>query len=663
MAGISAAGVGSNLDVAGLVDRLMAVEQKPLTELDKKQAAVTVKLSAFGTFKGAVSSFQSSLLALEQSSAYTANNVKMADSSIATASAAAGADLGSHTLEVTNLAAAQRLKSDPFTSLTDTVGTGTLTIQFGSYESTGNTFTANANRGVQSISIDSAHNTLSGVRDAINSAKAGVTASIVNDGSGNRLVLASNSTGTENSLKISVADDDGTAADASGLSKLAYDPTSTPGAGKNMSQVVGAENAKFKLDGLEITKSSNTVTDAIAGTTLNLLKTNTGAPTSMTVSRDTSGVKTAVDAFVKAYNELDTTVDKLTGYDAATQTAGTLLGDPTVRSLASQIRDGLSAVVSNTSGGSSYNALAQVGISLDRTGQLKVDGTKLQKALDTDPVAVQGLFATSGYSKDSLVSYVKSETGTTSGKYALNLAQIATQGSATGSSAAGLTFDSNNDQFSVTVNGKLSTIALNQSTYTTTAALAADIQSKLNGSTAFSEAGISVSVTETNGILSLKSNAYGSASKIEFGSGSAQSSLFGATPNVVDGVDVAGSLGTGIATGNGQTLTASNGLAVSILGGATGERGTVSFTRGIAVQLDNLLAKATNSKGIIAARSETLNKTSKDMDAQRVRIQAQLELKKTRYTAQFSTLDGLLTKQQQTMSYLSQQLSALNNLG
>lgn len=658
---IPATGLGSNLDVNGLVTRLMEVEKQPLVKLDQKEAAVQLKISAYGTFKGAVSSFQSSLAALQNSGAYTTNKGTVDDANVASVSAGANADLGSHSLEVSNLAVAQRLKSEPYANLTDTIGTGKLTIQFGTYDDTTppGTFTANSKKSVQNITIDSGHNTLAGVRDAINAAKAGVTASIVNDGSGFRLVLASNDTGTENSLKITATDDDNNPTDALGLSQLAYDPTLNAGMGKNLTQVIEPEDALFKLDGLDIKKASNTVTDVLAGTTLTLKKTNIGAPTTLSVTQDTSGVKTAVENFVKAYNELDSTVDKLTAYDAASKTGGTLQGDATVRSLMGQIRDGLSSVMK--SAGGSYTALAQIGITVDRTGQLTLNSSKLNTALESNPLGVRGLFATGGHSKDSLINYVRSASSTPAGTYSLNLTQNATQSTAVGSAVANLTIDGTNDALSVTVNGKTASINLTQKTYTDAAALAAEVQTQLNGASGFVSGGVKVSVTESAGVLTLTSNAYGSESKIVLGGGSAQDGLFGVAPVITDGLDVAGTLGGAAAVGKGQELTSSNGLAISVAGGALGDRGDVYFTRGIAVALDSLLSKATGSKGTLSSATEGLQGDVKDIEKQRERLNIQLEAKEKRYLNQFNTLDGLITNMQSTMSYLAQQLSSLNN--
>jgi flagellar hook-associated protein 2 len=187
------------------------------------------------------------------------------------------------------------------------------------------------------------------------------------------------------------------------------------------------------------------------------------------------------------------------------------------------------------------------------------------------------------------------------------------------------------------------------------------VQSRLNGSTTLSSKSVSVSVSQTAGVLSLTSNQYGSASKIVFEGGTATDTLFGTSPTLSDGVDVAGSLGGNIATGSGQTLKASNGLAVSVLGGATGDRGSITFTRGIAVQLDNLLSKALGDKGSIASSTHALEAQTKDMDAQKVRINSTLAEKEKRYLSQFNSLDSMISNTQSTMAYLTQQLNALNN--
>ena len=215
---ISSSGVGSGLNVNSIVAQLMAAESAPLNALNTKEATYQAQLSAFGTLKGSISSFQTAMQGLTLSKFQTLT-ASSANTSVYAASASATAQVGSYAVEVQQLAASQKLASSAFTNVTDTVGTGTLTFQFGT--TSGGVFTANASKSAQVVTIGAANSSLSGVRDAINAAKIGVTASILNNGTGNQLVITSNDTGAANSLKITVSDTtDASNTDNAGLSKL-----------------------------------------------------------------------------------------------------------------------------------------------------------------------------------------------------------------------------------------------------------------------------------------------------------------------------------------------------------------------------------------------------------------------------------------------------------
>ena len=258
---ISAPGIGSGLDVNGIVSQLMASERQPLAALAKQEQTYNQKLSAFGQVRSALAGFQSTMQNLSSDSKFQSLSATASDTKVLTTSASGNATPASYQIEVMQLAQQHKLASSGYAATSDTVGSGTLTIQFGSYDSGLNTFTANADKATKSITIAPANNTLAGVRDAINAANAGVSATIVNDGSasGNRLVLTSTDSGANNSLKISVTDDDTTGTDTSGLSALAYDPTAAIGSGKNLSQVAAAQSAQLKIDGITVNQSTNTV--------------------------------------------------------------------------------------------------------------------------------------------------------------------------------------------------------------------------------------------------------------------------------------------------------------------------------------------------------------------------------------------------------------------
>src|SRR4030067_290751 len=189
MASITSAGIGSGLDINGLITKIMTFESRPLVSLDRKEAGYQARLSAYGSVKGAVSAFQSAMLSLSSPARFQGLRAASADSTIYTASATSAAAPGSYAVEVKQLAQAQKLASKAFTNTTDTVGIGTLTIQFGTWS--GGVFAANATKASQTVTIGSGNSSLAGIRDAINAAKVGVTAAILNDGTGNRLALNS----------------------------------------------------------------------------------------------------------------------------------------------------------------------------------------------------------------------------------------------------------------------------------------------------------------------------------------------------------------------------------------------------------------------------------------------------------------------------------------
>lgn len=642
----------------------MAIERQPLTALDSKEASYQAKLTAYGTLSSALSTFQTAVAGVNDAGKFNALKATPADATVVTASASSTAVPGSYSLEVAQLAQAQKLVSTGQASSTSAIGTGTLTFDFGTISGgtfdtgtgkyTGASFTSNGS-GSKTVIIDSSNNTLTGIRDAINSANIGVTATIINDGSGTpyRLALTSNTTGAANSIKISGGD--------VGLSALlGHDPANDTG--QNLSQTVTAQNAAFKVDGVSVTKSSNTASDVIQGVTLNLLKTNVGSPTTISVARDTATVKSSVDAFVKAYNDINKTLSDLSAYNSTTKQAAVLQGDSTVRSIQYRLRSTLNTALA---GNASYTSLSQIGITFQKDGTLAVDSAKLQSAIDTNAADIAGVFAAAGKATDSLVSYASSTTNTKAGTYAVSVSQMATQGNSVGSGAAGLTIDATNNTLELSVDGVAATITLASGSYTA-ATLATELQSKINGASAFSSAGISVKVTQSAGVLTATSNRYGSASTVNVtgGNGQANLALGAGTP----GLDVAGTINGMAATGSGQYLTGStgndaDGLKLLVSGGGTGSRGSVYFSKGYAYQLDNLVDDFLGSSGSITSRTNGINASITDIGKRRETLSRRLVDIESRYRAQFTSLDTLISSMRKTSDYLTQQLANLPKAG
>ncbi len=658
---LASPGLGSGLDVNAIVSKLMAVESAPLTALAAKEASHQARITAFGTLKGGLSALQSALSGLLDARSMKTTTASVADSTLASATAGSAAVPGTYSLKVLTLAQAHKIASTGVASVNDAVGSGTLTFSFGSFD--GTTFTANADAPSKSVTIPPGQNTLAGIRDAVNAAGIGVTATIVNDGSaaGNRLVFSAVATGAAHSLKISVADDDATHTDTSGLSSLAYDPAAAAGAGRNMEQKVAAQNASLTIDGIAISKASNTITDAIQGVTLNLVKANPDTTTTLTVASDTSGAAKSVAAFVKAFNDLQASITSLTRYDVANRKAAILTGDSAPRIAQSQLRAILGQTLSGA--GLTLTALSQAGVSFKADGTLNLDTSKLNAAIASDASGVARLFAAVGTASDSLVSVTGTGSKMAPGSYAVSISQIATQGRAAGSTAAGLSITAGvNDTLSVTVDGVAADVTLAAGSYASAAALAAEAQSKINGASVLASAGIKVGVTESAGVLTVTSQRYGSASTVGV-AGNAAANLFG-TATESAGVDVAGTINGVTGVGSGQTLRAdgdpnTEGLTLVVAGGSTGPRGDVTYTRGYASRLDQALASLLGSDGVLSASTNGITRRIQDIAEQREAMQTRLAKVQERYLTQFRALDRMISSMNATSTYLTQQLANL----
>lgn len=355
----------TNLDINSIVTQLMTIERQPLTELDLKEASYQAKISAYGTIKGALSSLQSAVQTLAQPNTFKTLGITSTDLSAVSGSATTSASPGTYNITVDQIAKANSVRSnDAYTSSSDTFNTGTLSIKVGSGSPI-------------DITIDATNNSLSGIRNAINNANAGVSASIVNDGTNQRLVLTSKTLGSNGAISVTATDSGsgGTFA-LSGL-----DSTS-------LVQLQAADDAKFSVNGLAVTRSTNSVSDVVTGLTLNLGK---AGSSTITVSKDNSTAVNAITAFVTAYNAVVSQNSSLTAYDASTKKDSILTGDSTVRSIQDKLASLIGASVSNVAGGLSH--LSDVGLSLQKDGTLALDTAKLTLALNDSTKDVGSLFS------------------------------------------------------------------------------------------------------------------------------------------------------------------------------------------------------------------------------------------------------------------------------
>lgn len=663
--GIQSTGVGSNLDVNSLITKLMAVESQPLTTLAKKEASYQAKLSAYGTLNGALSAFQSSLTGLNSASTFQSFSATSSDTAIMSASATSIAVAGTYNLNVTKLAQAQSISTPGQASSTATIGSGTSTVtfQFGTISGgtstngiyTGASFNQDATQATGTVTIDSSNNSLQGIRDAINTGNFGVSASIVGDGSATpyHLVLTSAKTGATSSLKVSVT------GDATLASLLNYDAQGT----QNLSEATTAQSAALTINGIAVNSVTNSVSGAIGGVAVNLNKIGTAT---LTLAANTTAVQTGVNAFVKAYNDLNSSLAGLTSYNATTKKGGLLLGDPITRNVQNQIRSTLATAVNGLGGG--LTTLSSIGVSFQKDGSLAVDSTKLQTALTTKFTEVGGLFSSIGKANDSLVSVVSSTTSTQAGSYDLEITSLATQGKLTGNvnlNLANTTIDPATT-LNVLLDGTSAAVSLPAGSYSASQ-LAAMVQSSINGTSAFSAMGAAVSASiDGNGFLVLQSSRYGSSSNITLAdaTGTPAATLAGGSLAGVAGANVAGNFGGNSALGEGQFLvggtgTAAEGLKILVSGGMTGARGAINFSVGYASQLSKMITSFQGTGGSIVGSTSNIDRSIKDIAKQREILNNRLFDTEARYRKQFIALDTTLSSLTNTSTYLTQQLSAL----
>jgi len=397
---LSAPGIGSNLDVNSMVSQLMAIERRPLTLSQTREATVQSQLSAYGILKSQIATFGDAAAKLGKAEKLFAFKASVADTEVATVAAGTSVVAGNYSLEVKQLAKVEKLATANFATSTSTVGTGTLTISLGTYNSIGNTFTAGSTLPL-SITIDSSKNTLAGVRDAINAANGGVSATIVTDNVGARLVISGKETGSNQAIKI----------DAPGLAAFAFDPTAV--GLQSVTRLQGAQDAKIMLDNLEIVSSTNQVKGAIDGITISLTKAKPGVETTLSVARDNTSVATTLREFVTAYNSLNTMVRNYTKYDATTRTKGTLQGETTAVSVINQMRTLVSGALPGGSG--DLTQLADIGINMQSDGSLKLDELKLAKVIDTGFDKLGRLFLSSTGNTDTFATRFKAFVDKTQG--------------------------------------------------------------------------------------------------------------------------------------------------------------------------------------------------------------------------------------------------------
>ncbi|MCC4270505.1 flagellar filament capping protein FliD [Marinobacter nauticus] len=654
MAGISSLGIGSGVLNSDLVDQLVAAERKPTeTRLTQKTQQAEALLSAYGKLRSAVTELRLPMRQLSSPDNLKAFSASSSNDDIGVSVDSTKASRGTYSVEVTSLASAQALASrDVFADRDATsVGQGVLELSVG--DKTTN------------ITIDSSNDTLQGLANAINEADAGVSAGIIDTGSGYQLVLSADETGTANAVSISVTGDTtGTNTDNAGLSRFAFNAGMDADSG--LKETIAASDAVMDINGVTVTRSTNTFENVIDGLTFDIKETGTST---IKVSQDFGAVADRVQGFVDKFNALQSTIDSLAGFNAEAGVGSLLTGDSTVRAIQSQLRNILTRVVPGMEN-ASVRSLADVGITTDfETGGLEFDRAKFEEVLKANPDEVTALFAEQGRTTDSQVEFVRSGLNTEPGEYDINITQTATQGQLVAGSALGATFDitDTNDDLALTVNGDITVnLKLTQGNGISQQALLDDIQAQLNANNALNAAGTRLQVgLDGAGNLMFTSADYGSDSKVALASAE-DAALFGLDTNTsTDGLDVAGTIDGRTAEGDGQVLFlgtgngGASGLQVRILGDQTGNRGSITFVEGVAERTVDLVTNIVGADGAIEARTNGLNRELEQIQESQLRLEERIAAYRERLISQFSAADSLISQLNSTRDYVTQQLAAL----
>jgi flagellar hook-associated protein 2 len=358
MASIAALGIGSGLDLNGLLNQLEASERQRLQPITQQQRSFEARISAYGKLQSALTKFQDATSALNLSTTYKATKSAV-NSDALTVAAASNTPPGTYNVDVTGLARAYTIATQGVADSAAQLGTGTGNVSF-----------TLANGTSHSIDLADGSTSLEDVRNAINNGQSDVQASIINDGSGTpyRLVLNSATTGTEASI-----------------TNITYGGALAGNLASDAATETLAENAELTVNGIAITSQTNVVEDAIQGVTLSLAK---PGQAQVSITRDAEAITGQVEEFVTAYNELQTLVTKMTDYDVGSDTPGQLLGDSGVRTIQSR----MSALMGETVTGQ-FSMLSDIGISRELGGQLKIDEDKLAAVVQNDLPKLQEFLA------------------------------------------------------------------------------------------------------------------------------------------------------------------------------------------------------------------------------------------------------------------------------
>lgn len=652
---ISSLGGGSGIDTTSLVSQLSEIERAPKEQrLNSRQETIEAQISAYGTLKGGLSEFQGILAPLATSDTFNARSVAFPDTDIITPnSLSAGAQTGSYQIEVQSVASAQTLVMGTSADAKAPVGaSGELNIQFGAWTYDGSEnpdqFSVNAEKAALNITVE-ATDSLEDIAEKINAGESGVQASVMKVDGQFQLMLSSPS-GEDNAMQITASDP----------SLSGFEFTQSNAAALETQQ---ASDAILKVNGLTVSRQSNTIDDVIEGFDFTVNKAAVGETVNFSVDVDKGTAEQAVRDFVEAYNTFMTTASNLTGYsrDENNQVVrGDLSGDGTAKTLVNRLRQLVGSEVTGVETG--FTALTNLGIRTERDGSLSINEDEFSKAFSEHFDLVGDLFAMKTSSGNGFVDVgMGTRVGNAvPGEYNVEITQDPAKGKLVGEAIAGTLFDTPLDttdgsySFRIKMNGTQSNDITLNGIYNSPEELRDALQSLINGDEKLQgiNAAVDVEYDQATGQFSFTSREYGSNSKVSFLNQSAAMDNLGfgagSTVTATAGQDVAGTINGEAGFGAGDVLlpplgSDAYGLNLTIRPGATAEGAfTIGFSKGVGGELGTLIDRFLSKEGAIFNREENLNNQLDKVAEDREGLDRRMEKYTARISAQFLAMEKII---------------------
>lgn len=659
-------GLVTGLDTDSIISGLLEIQQQQIDRLDVRKADIQLKQTAFRSIESKMLSLRadSSVLARNTSNPLTRLSVTASDPEAIIATANSSAVPGVYRLTVNTTAQAHQVASQGFADLESEITQGTFSIRLGSGDQ-------------KSITIDGNNNSLSGLATAINSSGAGISASVVQDSTGGatpyRLLLTSTKTGASNEISVTN--------NLAATSGTAVQPQINL-----LSPVQAAQDASVTIGSgpgaISVSSDSNQFQNVIAGAGFTLLQVSAGQNISLTVAKDNTAAVTAVESFVKSFNDVVQFIGDNSKYNATTNDGGVFLGNQNAARIVQKLRSAIQDVVPGAN--PLANRLSSIGVTFDTKGQLTLDKGKLESALNggiegVTAEDVKKVFSLTGESSNAGITFIAASTKTQASTlgYGVDLTQAAEQASLTGgvSVAASTVITSANKTLELKLDGKTATVSLREGTYTAQQ-LADQLESTINGSQDLP--GRTIKVGLNGNALQLTSVTYGISSDVTISGGTALTD-FGLTAGQTDtGRDVVGSfIVNGLseaAVGRGRTLagdpenanTADLQVQVTLSPQqiVSGVEGTMKVSRGLASSLDQVLGDLLEVQdGLLASVDDGFDLQLKSFQTSIDRQKATFDRQQASLLKQFQAMESAISQLQSTSNYLGGQLASLPQIG